>query len=77
MRDLPPTNDYHNGGAIVYVEKYGSFPNQGTVIGGNIIIIGGTSTDAGRIEAYDEDTEAWHTVPQEDFDLIATFYYDS
>ena len=55
LRDLPPTNDYHYGGVMAYIDGEG------------IVVIGGTSTDAGRIELFSEADNEWKTITQEDF----------
>ena len=58
LRDLPPTNDYHYGGVMSYIDGVG------------IIVIGGTSSDAGRIEVFDGNE--WKQITQGEADQWST-----
>ena len=57
LRELPETNDYHYGGVMSYIDGVG------------IVVIGGTSTDAGRIEVFNEDTNEWKKIAQDRFQI--------
>ena len=57
LRELPETNDYHYGGVMAYVDGVG------------IVVIGGTSTDAGRIEVFNEDDNEWKQIAQDRFQV--------
>ena len=37
--------------------------------GVGIVVIGGTSTDAGRIEVFNEDTNEWKKIAQDRFQI--------
>ena len=37
--------------------------------GVGIVVVGGTSTDAGRIEVFSEDDNEWKTIAQESFPI--------
>jgi len=57
LRELPETNDYHYGGVMSYIDGVG------------IVVVGGTSTDAGRIEVFNEDDNEWKKISQESFQI--------
>ena len=57
LRELPESNDYHYGGVMSYIDGVG------------IVVVGGTSTDAGRIEVFSEDDNEWKTITQESFQI--------
>ena len=52
---MPETNDYHYGGVMAYVDGVG------------IVVIGGTSSNAGRIEVFNEDDNEWKQIAQDRF----------